>query len=69
MSRTSKRSSKQAADSGGDRSALARPGEFRDADWSEKIAIAKEAKQVGAELRKDKPATFATRHSTNWKTN
>lgn len=48
--------------------ALEAPKEFHDADWSEKIAIAKEAKDAGAELRKDKPATFSTRHATNWKT-
>jgi hypothetical protein len=67
MARRARDSSRtaQAKDGGG---ALAVPKEFHDTDWSQKIAIAKEAKEAGAALRKDKPATFATRHSTKWKT-
>ena len=47
--------------------ALTPPKDFHDADWSEKIEIAKEAKAAGAELRKGKPATFSTRHTVRGK--
>lgn len=67
MARPAKDGSR-AAKAKNDGDALTAPKEFHDADWSEKIAIAKEAKDAGAALRKDKPATFATRHSTKWKT-
>lgn len=61
MSRTAKKSSR-AARSDSDESALGRPRGFHDADWSEKIATAKEAKEAGARLRKDKPTTFSISH-------
>jgi hypothetical protein len=60
----STRKSAGSAESG----ALTPPKDFHDADWSEKIEIAKEAKAAGAELRKGKPATFSTRHAIKGKT-
>lgn len=60
----STRKSSGATESG----ALTPPKDFHDADWSEKIEIAKEAKAAGAELRKGKPATFSTRHAVRGKT-
>lgn len=53
--------------SGANDNALAPPKDFHDADWNEKIEIAKEAKEAGTELRKGKPATFSTRYAVKGK--
>ncbi len=46
--------------------ALPTPPRHRDTDWHERIVKAKEARAAAKEIRKGKPATFATHQGVRW---
>lgn len=47
-------------------SALPSPRRHGDTDWHARIAKAKEARAATKEIRKGKPATFATHQAARW---